>query len=92
MEGAAYTDKKNVQPTSWGTSYFSDSSRPFRWIVEMDGKKDSFQIVNKGYVFRNNQIYLKFLLIPSSKDTIYIEERPEFISDEIREAGTGKII
>ena len=49
----------------------------------MDGKKDSFQIVNKGYVFQDNQIYLKFLLIPSSKDTIYIEERPEFIPSEI---------
>ena len=82
MEGAAYTDKKNVQPTTWGTSYFSDSVHPFKWIVEIDGKKDSFQIVNKGYVFQDNQVYLKFLLILSSKDTIRIEERPEFIRNE----------
>ncbi len=79
MEGAAYTDKKNVQPTSWGTSYFADSTRPFKWIVEIDGKKDSFRIVNRGYAFQHNQIDLKYLLIPSSKDTIYIEEKPEFI-------------
>ena len=25
MEGAAYTDKKNVQPTSWGAEYIDDS-------------------------------------------------------------------
>jgi len=82
MEGAVYTDKKNVQPTTWGTSYFSDSLHPFKWMVEMDGKKDSFQIVNKGYLFQGNQVYLKFLLIPSSKDTIHIEERPEFIRSD----------
>src|SRR5262245_43327467 len=28
MEGAAYSDKKNVQPTTWGTSYFADNIRP----------------------------------------------------------------
>ena len=82
LEGAVYTSKKNVQPTTWGRSYFSDSIRPFQWIAEINGRKDSFQIINKGYVFRDNQIYLKFLLIPSSKDTIHIEERPEFIRDE----------
>src|SRR5215210_5296463 len=25
MEGAAYTNKKNVQPTTWGQSYFPDN-------------------------------------------------------------------
>ena len=79
MEGAPYTDKKNVQPTSWGTSYFTDSAHTSKWTVEIGGKKDSFRIVNKGYAFQHNQIYLKFMLIPSSKDTIQIEERPEFI-------------
>ena len=31
LEGAAYTDKKNIQPTSWGTSYSSDIEN--RWSV-----------------------------------------------------------
>ena len=82
MEGAAYTARKNVQPTSWGTSYFSDSLRPFKWIVRMKGREIPFTIASQGYVFRSNQIHLKFLLIPASKDTIYIEERPEFITGE----------
>ena len=94
MEGAAYTDKKNVQPTSWGTSYFADSLRPFKWNVELNGKAIPFQIVNKGYAFHNNQVKLKYVLIfavrrvasdgvaPSLKDTIRIEEQPEFIPDQ----------
>jgi cytochrome c len=79
LEGAAYTNKKNVQPTTWGKSYFSDSLRPYKWTVQLNGKADSFHIVNKGYFFRDSQIYLKYLLILSSKDTVRIEERPEFI-------------
>ncbi|MEP7107133.1 MAG: c-type cytochrome [Ferruginibacter sp.] len=82
MEGAPYTDKKNVQPTSWGASYFTAGNYPFKWIVEVDGKKDSFQIVSKGYVLQDNQACLKYWMILSSKDTIYLEERPEFIQSE----------
>ena len=82
LEGAAYTNKKNVQPTTWGKSYFSDSLRPYKWTVQVNGKADSFHIVNKGYFFRDGQIYLKYLLILSSKDTVRIEERPEFIRTE----------
>ncbi len=82
MEGAAYTDKKNVQPSSWGTAYYGDTLQHAKWIVEVGGKNDSFQMASKGYVFRDNQIYLKFLLILASKDTIHIEERPEFIKSE----------
>ena len=33
LEGAAFTDKKNVQPTTWGKSYFSDSLHTARWTV-----------------------------------------------------------
>jgi cytochrome c len=91
LEGAVYTNKKNVQPTTWGKSYFSDSLHPFKWIAELDGKIDSFQIVNKGYVFRDNQINLKYLLILSSKDTIHIEERPEFIRNETGNPGLERL-
>jgi cytochrome c len=90
LEGAAYTNQKNVQPNTWGKSYFPDS-HPFKWIAELDGRTDSFQIVNKGYVFRDNQIYLKYLLILSSKDTIHIEERPEFIRSETGKPGLERL-
>lgn len=39
MEGAAYTNKKNVQPSTWGQSYFSDSLHKFTWVAERNGKK-----------------------------------------------------
>src|SRR5437762_245924 len=79
LEGAAYTNKKNVQPTTWGTSYFSDSLNQSGWMAELGGKNDLLRIISKGYVFRDNQIYLKYALILSAGDTVHIEERPEFI-------------
>src|SRR5690606_1333393 len=44
-------------------------------------------IVNRGYVFRDNQIYLKHILILSSGDSIRIEERPEFVRNEAGQPG-----
>ncbi|MEP6595707.1 MAG: c-type cytochrome [Ginsengibacter sp.] len=90
MEGAAYTNKKNVQPTTWGQSYFSDSLQKFKWIAEVNGKEDSSRIVSKGYVFKNNQVYLKFELILST-DTVHIEERPEFVRSENGRPGLERV-
>ena len=87
MEGTAYTDKKNVQPTSWGTAYLSDSTQHFQWIAERNGRKDPARMLSKGYAFRNGEINLKFLMILSSGDTVRIEERPEFIRNEKGEPG-----
>lgn len=87
MEGTAYTDKKNVQPTSWGAAYLADSAKQFHWAAQVNGQKDAVRMVNKGYVFRNNQIYLKFLMILSSGDTVHIEERPEFIRNSDGDPG-----
>ncbi|MEO6290103.1 MAG: c-type cytochrome [Ginsengibacter sp.] len=91
LEGAAYTNKKNVQPTTWGESYFSDSLQKLKWVAEFDGKKDSSQIVSKGYVFKGDHIYLKFELILSTGDTIYIEERPEFVRSETGKPGLERL-
>ncbi len=91
LEGAPYTNKKNVQPTTWGESYFSDSLQKFKWVAEFDGKKDSSQIVSKGYVFKDSHIYLKFELILSTGDTIHIEERPEFIRSETGKPGLERL-
>lgn len=77
LQGAAFTDKKNIQPESWGTPYTASIHN--NWSVERNGKKDSFQIINKGYRFENNQVYLKFLLITSKNDSLTIEERPEYL-------------
>src|SRR5262245_41252081 len=39
MEGAPYTDKKNVQPTSWGKDYLMDSLRRFGWVITRTGRE-----------------------------------------------------
>src|SRR5688572_1114364 len=77
LEGAAYTDKKNIQPTSWGTEYEKDLHN--KWSVTVNGVRDSFRIVNKGYRFHNNQVTLKHHLILPGSDTVRIEETPEFV-------------
>ena len=58
--------QKNVQPTTWGTSYFRDSLQEYKWITERNEKKESALIISKGYFFKDNQIYLKYALIVSS--------------------------
>ena len=85
MEGTAYTDQKNVQPTSWGTAYISNSD--FQWVAERNGQVDKFRMNSKGYYFTNNQVNLKYDMILSTGDTIRIEERPEFIRGENGEPG-----
>jgi cytochrome c len=77
LEGAAYTDRKNVQPFTWGTSYTDTLYN--KWSAETGGKSDSFTIVNKGYFFKNNQVVLVHALTLSTGDSIRIEERPEFV-------------
>lgn len=89
LQGAAFTDKKNVQPTSWGTSY-SDSLEK-TWVAEINGKKDSIRLVSKGYRFHNNQVWLKHALILSSGDTIQIEEHPEYIQNEKGQPGFERV-
>ncbi|MCK0147162.1 c-type cytochrome [Arenibacter sp. F26102] len=80
MEGAPYTAKKNIQPISWGTTYISDSIQQ-QWIVKRNGKEETSKIANKGYEFKNNQLYLKYSLVLLSGDSIQVKERPEFVED-----------
>lgn len=84
MEGTAYTDKKNVQPTSWGTPYPTDT---IQWVVEKDGDALRHRLVNKGYYFDKNQVNLKHHMILSTGDTLTLEERPEFIRNSRGEPG-----
>ncbi|MCK0136065.1 c-type cytochrome [Arenibacter sp. S6351L] len=81
MEGAPYTAKKNIQPISWGTSYISENSQQQRWIVQRNGKAETLKIINKGYEYRNEQVYLNYALVLRSGDSVQVKERPEFVKD-----------
>lgn len=76
LEGAAYNDKKNIQPTSWGTSYSNDIEN--KWSIAKGDKEDTFRIINKGYFFQDDNIIINFQLITSNNDTISISESPDF--------------
>lgn len=87
MDGAPYTYKKNVQPTSWGSSYISDSLGHQKWEVMANGKSVLLKIMNKGYVFKEKQIYLNFDLLLTTGDTINLQERPEFVRGKTGKPG-----
>ena len=87
MEGAPYTSKKNIQPTSWGTTYISDSLLQQQWVVERNGKKETSKITNKGYSFKDDQVYLEYLLVLSTGDSMLVKERPEYIKDPTGKPG-----
>ena len=91
LDGAPYTDQKVIQPTSWGTAYLSDSTLKSHWVAEAGGKNVLASISNKGYVFRANQIYLKYALITTAGDTISLEERPEFVRSSTGKPGLERM-
>jgi cytochrome c len=91
LEGAPYTDKKNIQPTSWGKSYFTDSLAQFKWVVIVDGKDNFPKVISKGYSFQQNQITLKYQLVLSSGDTVRVEEQPEFVQSEDGKPGLQRV-
>src|SRR5688500_18004041 len=77
LEGAAYTDKKNIQPTSWGTPYSYDLEN--KWSITSAGNNDSFRMVNRGYTIDSKEkITILYSLIVPGLDTISITEQPEF--------------
>jgi cytochrome c len=91
LEGAAYTDKKNVQPTSWGAAYFKDSTHVYRWVVKENGNELSSAVISKGYQFLHDHIKLKYQLTLASGDTLYIEELPEYINHESGKSGLERV-
>jgi len=81
LEGTVYTDKKNVQPTSWGKAYYTDSLKQSEWILFNQGKKKPLTLLNKGYRFKDNSITLYYGAILPSGDALAVEESPEFVRD-----------
>ncbi|MBL7696814.1 MAG: hypothetical protein JNK79_01595 [Chitinophagaceae bacterium] len=80
LQGAAYTNQPNLQPVSWGDVYTDKLAT--EWNVLINGKTDSFHLLNKGYRFNERRVYLKFGIVLSSGDTVYVEESPEVVSKE----------
>ncbi len=82
LEGAAYTDKKDIQPSSWGTAYFLDTLHNQKWEVKMHGNSIFSKALYQGYVLKNNKISLKYALILTNQDTVKVEESPEVFHNQ----------
>jgi len=91
MDGAAYTAKKDIQPTSWGTPYFIDSLGVSKWHVQINNQEKLGRVVYRGYAFKDNLVYLKYALILTTKDTITVEERPDFVRDASGKPGLERV-
>lgn len=87
LEGAPYTSKKNVQPTSWGTAYWSDSVQRAQWLVKTDENSIPAQYVNQGYILQDHQVMLNYALVLPSGDTIRVQEQPEYVTGEAGKPG-----
>ncbi len=82
LEGAAYTDKKDIQPSSWGKAYFLDTLHNQKWEVKMKEKSIFSKALYQGYVLKNNKISIKYALILTNQDTVKVEESPEFFHNQ----------
>lgn len=87
LEGTVFTNKKNIQPSSWGTSYYGEGSLPNRWVVSKNGKHLSFETQYKGYLLEDNRITIRFELKLDDGRVVKIQEQPEFIRNAQNQPG-----
>lgn len=81
-EGTVFTNKKNIQPSSWGASYYAEESLPNRWIVRRNGKEMPVTTEYKGYLLEGNGITLRFELVLEDGLRVTLSESPEFVRNE----------
>jgi cytochrome c len=81
LEGTVYTDKKNVQPTSWGKAYYVDSLRHSHWELHYQDERITLPVNNRGYRFENDRIILLYEAALPGGSTLILEESPEFVRD-----------
>lgn len=91
QEGAAYTNQKNVQPTSWGESYYTNELDKDFWFLASKGDRFVLQPKFKGYSFKDEHVFLKYELLLAGQSIARIEERPEFVGNESGEVGLERI-
>ena len=78
LQGTVYNSRKEVQPTSWGTAYYADSTSSNPWITLHSGARVPNQVKNKGYEVKNGKIVIHHLLTLPSGESIRLSEAPEF--------------
>ncbi|WP_373494150.1 c-type cytochrome [Aquiflexum sp.] len=92
LEGAVYTNKKNIQPSSWGTPYLKNREIYNRWKITHDGNEISITWKYKGYKLKDKQITIWNEAHMESGEVIRIEEQPEFVSNKNGDPGLERRI
>lgn len=77
-EGTVFTNKKNIQPASWGTPYFEEGKLFNQYKVKKNDRLIPVKVDYKGYVILNEEITLNFNLVLPNDEVISVEEQPEF--------------
>jgi cytochrome c len=86
-EGTVFTNKKNIQPTSWGTSYYEEGKLYNQWLVTKNGQPIPFGFKHEGYLLLNNHININYKLTLPDGEEISIKENPEFVVNENGDLG-----
>lgn len=91
FEGTVYTDKKNVQPTSWGKAYYADSLKNSQWEIHYKGEKEPLALDYSGYRLENEQVILQYQARYAQDGTLLLEERLEFVRDKSGRPGLERV-
>jgi len=92
LEGTVYTNKKNIQPTTWGVPYQTQEALLNKWQVYHQGQALSDLVIRqKGYAFENNQIWLDYQVDHPDIGSISIKEKPEYIIDNQGKPGLERV-
>lgn len=87
LEGTVFTNKKNIQPNSWGADYIAPDSLLKNWVVFEDNSLLPYEFQFKGYSFQEGHIKLKYEFQVRDGVVITVEESPEFIVDKHGDPG-----
>lgn len=91
LEGTVYTDKKNVQPTSWGEAYYVDSLKHASWELSIEGMNEKAELGFKGYRFEDGGIILWYEATLGDGKQLVLEESPEFVRNASGNPGLERV-
>lgn len=85
FEGAVYTAAHGPQPTSEGITFMEEpDGNP--WVLKLDGKEVTPDVVYRGHSTTDNKATLKYDLVHNGH-TIQIEEQPEYFEVQSHQSG-----
>lgn len=77
--GAAYTNEKNIQPESWGHSYFEDPLSTSTWSIKAVEETHPAKARFHSYQEKKGHLFLRYSIFDELGDTVFVTERPEFV-------------